>query len=63
MISHTKTFLIGTVAGIIVSKLIRTNSFRQSCARVLSAGIQLNSDSSQSIENIKEEAEENSAKK
>lgn len=58
MISHTKTLLIGAVAGIVVSKLVRTNCFRKSCARVLSAGLQLKSDATQFVENVKEEAED-----
>ncbi len=61
MISHTKTLLIGAVAGIVVSKLVRTNSFRKSCARVLSAGLQLKNDATQFVENVKEDAEDMNA--
>ena len=59
--SHTKTFIIGAVAGIIISKLVRTNCFRKSCARVLNAGLQLKNDAAEFAENVKEDVKDMSS--
>ena len=61
MNTNVKTFLIGAVAGIAAVQILKTASFRKGCARVMSAGLQLKSDATQFVENVKEDAEDLSA--
>ncbi|MCR5027685.1 MAG: hypothetical protein K6A31_00320 [Fibrobacter sp.] len=61
MNSNAKALLIGAVAGVVLTQIVKTSSFRKGCARVLSAGLQLKSDATQFVETVKEDAEDMTA--
>jgi len=61
MKDNAKALLIGTLAGVILSKIVKTKSFRKGCARVLSTGLQLKSEATEFVETVKEDAEDMTA--
>ena len=67
MTDSGKKFLWGVAAGLAAAALMRTDTFRKGCAKVVAGGLQLKDDAKEYFETIKEDAEdvkaENVAKK
>ncbi len=62
-----KKFLWGVAAGLAAAALMRTDTFRKGCSKIIAGGLQLKDDAKEYFETIKEDAEdvkaENEAKK
>ena len=62
-----KKFLWGVAAGLAAAALMRTDTFRKGCSKIVAGGLQLKDDAKEYFETIKEDAEdvkaENEAKK
>ncbi len=62
-----KKVLWGVAAGLAAAALMRTDTFRKGCSKIIAGGLQLKDDAKEYFETIKEDAEdvkaENEAKK
>ncbi len=67
MTDSGKKFLWGVAAGLAAAALMRTDTFRKGCSKIVAGGLQLKDDAKEYFETIKEDAEdvkaENEAKK
>ncbi|MBR4824118.1 MAG: hypothetical protein IKZ86_04915 [Spirochaetaceae bacterium] len=67
MTDSGKKFLWGLAAGLAAAALMRTDTFRKGCSKIVAGGLQLKDDAKEYFETIKEDAEdvkaENEAKK
>ncbi len=63
MTDETKKILIGVAIGAAAVTIVRTDSFRKCCARIVAGGLQLKDDAAEYLETIKEEAEDVKAEK
>ena len=67
MTDSGKKFLWGVAAGLEAAALMRTDTFRKGCTKIIAGGLQLKDDAKEYFETIKEDAEdvkaENEAKK
>ena len=67
MTDSGKKFLWGVAAGLAAAALMRTDTFRKGCSKIIAGGLQLKDDAKEYFETIKEDAEdvkaENVAKK
>ena len=63
MIFTTRNFLIGVAVGAAAVALIKTNTGRKCCAKIVAAGLQLKDEASELFETIKEDAEDVAAEK
>lgn len=67
MTDSGKKFLWGVAAGLATAALMRTDTFRKGCSKIVAGGLQLKDDAKEYFETIKEDAEdvkaENEAKK
>ena len=67
MTDSGKKFLWGVAAGLAAAALMRTDTFRKGCSKIVVGGLQLKDDAKEYFETIKEDAEdvkaENEAKK
>ncbi|MBO7136478.1 MAG: hypothetical protein J6V73_07635 [Spirochaetaceae bacterium] len=67
MTDSGKKFLWGVAAGLAAAALMRTDTFRKGCSKIIAGGLQLKDDAKEYFETIKEDAEdvkaENEAKK
>ncbi len=67
MTDSGKKFLWGVAAGLAAAAIMRTDTFRKGCSKIIAGGLQLKDDAKEYFETIKEDAEdvkaENEAKK
>lgn len=67
MIDSGKKFLWGVAAGLAAAAIMKTDTFRKGCSKIIAGGLQLKDDAKEYFETIKEDAEdvkaENVAKK
>ena len=67
MTDSGKKFLWGVAAGLAAAAIMRTDTFRKGCSKIIAGGLQLKDDAKEYFETIKEDAEdvkaENVAKK
>ncbi|MBO4728436.1 MAG: hypothetical protein J5631_08460 [Spirochaetaceae bacterium] len=67
MTDSGKKFLWGVAAGLAAAALMRTDTFRKGCSKIVAGGLLLKDDAKEYFETIKEDAEdvkaENEAKK
>ena len=56
-----KQLLVGGLIGAAVVTLVRTQTFRKGCAKVVAAGLQLKDDAAEFVESVKEDAEDEQA--
>ncbi|MBQ1593747.1 MAG: hypothetical protein IKN90_02590 [Treponema sp.] len=58
-----KKFLWGVAAGFAVAAILKTDTFRKGCAKIIAGGLQLKDDAKEYFETIKEDAEDAKAEK
>ena len=56
-----KNFLIGVLVGAAAVTLMKTDSFRKGCSKVLAAGMKRKEESSEFLESVKEDVEDAAA--
>ena len=63
MTDGTKKFLWGVAAGLAAAAIIKTDTFRKTCSKLVAGGLQLKDDAKEYFETIKEDAEDAKAEK
>ena len=58
MTDGKKMFLWGLAAGVAAAAILKTDTFRKGCAKVIAGGMQLKDDAKEYFETIKEDAED-----
>jgi len=57
-ISKTGMFVIGALAGVALVAIVKSQTFKKGCAKLISAGIRLKDEASAFVEQVKEDAED-----
>lgn len=57
-ISKTGWLLIGAAAGVAVVAIVKSKTFKKTCAKLISAGMQLKDEASAFVETVKEDAQD-----
>ena len=58
MTDGKRMFLWGLAAGVAAAAILKTDTFRKGCAKVIAGGMQLKDDAKEYFETIKEDAED-----
>ena len=58
MTDSGKKFLWGVAAGLAAAAIMRTDTFRKGCSKIIAGGLQLKDDAKEYFETIKEDAED-----
>jgi hypothetical protein len=58
MTDGCKKFLWGVAAGLAAAVVIKSDTFRKGCAKIVAGGLQLKDDAKEYFETIKEDAED-----
>lgn len=58
MTDSGKKFLWGVAVGLAAAALIKTDTFRKCCSKIVAGGFQLKNDAKEYFETIKEDAED-----